>query len=64
MALAVLRLRMFSDEKSVTELITDHEAGLTKKYDLNSEQIRRIAKQAFHSSTDKTIKQVFEESGV
>ena len=60
----VLHLRLITNEKEVTEFITDNEAGLTKKYDLNSKQIHRIAKQAFHSGTSKTVQQVFEESGV
>ena len=60
----VLNLRLGNDEKTITEFITDNEAGLTKKYNMKPEQIRRIAKKAFQYSPSKTIQQIFEEAGI
>jgi len=60
----VLGLRMQGSEKALVEFITDHEADFAKKYDLDSERIRSLAKLAFQYPLSKTTQQVFEEAGI
>jgi len=60
----VLGLRMQGSEKDLTEFITDYEADYAKKYDLDSERIRRLAKLAFQYPLSKTTQQVFKEAGI